>query len=86
LLCFGKKVLVFNDFDREVAVASWGPEEETQSPGIVSAEMGYTVPESGKTVLLIAHQSIFSPSLSHNLLSAMQMRLHDVVVNETLNF
>jgi hypothetical protein len=45
--------------------------------------MGYTIPESWKTVLLIAHQSIFSPSLSHNLLSTMQIRLHDVIVNET---
>jgi hypothetical protein len=48
--------------------------------------MGYTIPESGQTVLLIAHQSIFSPSLNQNLLSTMQMRLHDVIVNETLKF
>jgi hypothetical protein len=73
--------LVFNDFGREVTVAGWDPEGETQSLGIVSAAMGYTIPESGKTVLLIAHQSIISPSLSHNLLIAMQMRLHDLIVN-----
>jgi hypothetical protein len=48
--------------------------------------MGYTIPENGKTVILIAHQSIFSPSLSHNFLSNMQMRLHDVSVNETPKF
>jgi hypothetical protein len=45
--------------------------------------MGYTIPETGEMVLLIAHQSIFSPSLSHNLLSTMQMRLYDGIVNET---
>jgi hypothetical protein len=78
--------LVLDDFDREVTVAGWDPEGETQSLSIVSAAMGYTFPESGKTVLLIAHQSIFSPSLSHNLLSTMQMRLHDVIVNETTKF
>jgi hypothetical protein len=82
----GKEVLVFNDFDREVTVAGWDPEGEIQSLSIVSAAMGYTIPESGKTVLLIAHQSIFSPSLSHNLLSTMQMRLHDVIVNESPKF
>jgi transcription initiation factor TFIIIB Brf1 subunit/transcription initiation factor TFIIB len=82
----GKEVFVFNDFDREVTVAGWDPEGETQSLNIVSAAMGYTIPESGKTVLLIAHQSIFSPSLSHNLLSTMQMRLHDVIVNEKPKF
>jgi hypothetical protein len=48
--------------------------------------MGYTLPESGKTVLLIAHQSILSPSLSHNLISTMQMRLHYVIVNEAPKF
>jgi hypothetical protein len=37
-------------------------------------------------VLLIVHQSIFSRSLNHNLLSTMQMRLHDVIVNETPKF
>jgi hypothetical protein len=48
--------------------------------------MGYTIPQSGKTVLLMVHHSIFSPSLNHNLLSTMQMRLHDVIVNETPKF
>jgi hypothetical protein len=48
--------------------------------------MGYTIPQSGQTVLLIAHQSIFIPSLSHNLISTMQMRLHDVIVNEAQKF
>jgi hypothetical protein len=37
----------------------------------------------GKTVLLIVHQSLFSPSLNHNLLITMQMRLYDIFVNET---
>jgi hypothetical protein len=37
-------------------------------------------------VLFIVHERIFSPTLSHNLLSKMQMRLNDVVVNETPTF
>jgi hypothetical protein len=36
----GKEVMVLNDFDREVTVAGWDPEGETQSLKIVSAEMG----------------------------------------------
>jgi hypothetical protein len=40
----GKEVLVFNDFDREVTVAGWDPEGETQSLSIVSTAMGYTIP------------------------------------------
>jgi hypothetical protein len=82
----GKEVLVFNDFYREVTVTGWYPEGKNQSLIIFSAAMGYTIPESGQTMLLIAHQSIFSPSLNHNLISTMQMRLHDVIVNETPKF
>jgi hypothetical protein len=48
--------------------------------------MGYTIPQSGNNVLLIVHQSIMSPTLNHNLLSTMKMRLHDVIVNETPKF
>jgi hypothetical protein len=44
----GKEVLVFNDFDREATFAGWDPEGEIQSLSIVSAAMGYTIPESGK--------------------------------------
>jgi hypothetical protein len=69
----GKEVLVFNDFDREVTVTDWDPVGETQSMMIVSATMGYTISKSGKTVLLIVPQSIFSPSLNHNFLSTMQI-------------
>jgi hypothetical protein len=82
----GKEVLVFNDFDRDVTVTGWDPEGETQSLRIVSAAMGYTIQESGQTVLLIAHQSFFSPSLNHNMLSTMKMILHGVIVNETPKF
>jgi hypothetical protein len=82
----GKEVLVFNEFDREVTVTGWDLEGETQSLRIFSAVMGYTNSQTGQTVLLIAHQSIFSPSLNHNLLSTIQMRLHDVIVNETPKF
>jgi hypothetical protein len=83
MLCLWKEVLLFNDFDLEVTVSGWYPEGETKSLWIVSASMGYTIPEMGKTVLFTAYQSIFSPTLNHNFLSTMQMRLHDMVVNET---
>jgi hypothetical protein len=35
---------------------------------------------------LIVHQSIFSPTLNQNLLSTMQLRLHDIIVNKTPKF
>jgi hypothetical protein len=44
------------------------------------------MPQSGKTVLLIVHQRILSPTLNHNLLITMQLRLHAVIVNEIAKF
>jgi hypothetical protein len=44
------------------------------------------MPHSGKTVLLSVNQIILSPNLNHNSLSTMQIRLHDVIVNETPKF
>jgi hypothetical protein len=82
----GKYVLVLNDFDLEVTVTGWDPEGESQSLRIVPAEMGYTLPQSGQTVLPIVHQSIWRPTLNPNLLSTMQLRLHGVIVNETPKF
>jgi hypothetical protein len=82
----GKEFLVLNDFDREVTVTGWDPEGEAQSLWIVSAYLGYTIPQSGKTALLSVHQSILSPTLNHNFISTIQLRLHDVIVNETPKF
>jgi hypothetical protein len=82
----GKEVLVFNYFDREVTVTGWDPGRETQSLRIVSAANGYNMPHSVKTVLLIDHQSILIPTSNPNLLSTIQLRLHDVIVNETPTF
>jgi hypothetical protein len=50
------------------------------------AALGYVIPQTGKTVLFIIHQGIHLPHLEHNLLSTMQMKLNDVIVNETFKF
>jgi hypothetical protein len=82
----GKYVLVFNDFDLYVTATGWDPKVETKPLRIVSDALGYTIPQTGKTVLLIFHQSILSPTLNHNLLSTMQLILYDVIVNATPKF
>jgi hypothetical protein len=76
----GKEALLYNDFDREVTVSGYDPSGETKSLRNVSTALGYVIPDTGKNVLLIVHQSISLPTLDHNLPSTMQMRLHDVVV------
>jgi hypothetical protein len=80
------RALIFNEFDREFTVSGYDPSGETKPLRNVSAALGYAIPETGKNVLLIIHQAISLPTLDHNLMSNMQMRLHDVVVNETPKF
>jgi hypothetical protein len=77
----GKEALLFNEFDREVTVSGYDPSGEKKSMRTVSVALGYVIPETGKNVLLIIHQAISLPKLDHNLLSTMQMKLHDVAVN-----
>jgi hypothetical protein len=77
---------LFNDFNREVTVSGYDPVGETKSLRVVSAALGYVIPQTGNMVLLIIHQGIHLPHLDQNLLSTMQMPLHDVIVNETPNF
>jgi hypothetical protein len=78
----GKEALMFNDFDRKVTVSGYDPSGETKSSRTVSMALGYAIPETGNNVLLIIHQAIYLPTLDNNLLSTMQMRLDDVLVNE----
>jgi hypothetical protein len=69
----GKYALLFNDFDREVTVSRYDPSGETKLLWIVFAALGYAIPQTGKTVLLIIHQGIFLPHLEHSLLRTMKM-------------
>jgi hypothetical protein len=82
----GKEALLFDDFNHKVTVSGYDPAGETKSVWIVSAALGYVIPQTGKTMILIIHQGNHLPHLEHNLLSTMQMRLHDVIVNETSKF
>ena len=53
---------------------------------MVSAALAYDSPVNGEVIILVVHQAIHIPHLHHNLLSPMQLRLHDVIVNDTPRF
>jgi hypothetical protein len=80
----GMEVITFQDFERPVNVSGYDPKGPVaMALKTVSAGMAYNVPGSGRVVILILHQEINLPHLPHNLINPMQMRLNDVVVNET---
>jgi hypothetical protein len=81
------EVITFQEFECPVNGSGYDPKGPVvMALKTVSAGMAYDVPGSGKFVILIVHQEINLPHLTHNLLNPMQMRLNDVVVNETPKF
>jgi hypothetical protein len=83
----GMEVITFQDFERPVNISGYDPKGTVaMALKTVSSGMAYDVPGSGRVVIIILHQAINLPHLPHNLLNPMQMRLNDVVVNETPKF
>jgi hypothetical protein len=52
----------------------------------VSGVIGYVHPSDGKDYYLVIHQAIRNPSLQHNLLCPMQLRVNDIIINEQPKF
>lgn len=83
----GRNALILHDFDRPVDVVGYDPQGQVASAlRTVSAALAYTNPTSGETVILVVHQAIHMPRLSHNLLCPNQLRLNDVAVDERPKF
>jgi hypothetical protein len=80
-------VITFQNFKRPVNVSGYDPKGPVAvALKTVSAGMAYDVPGSGRVVIIIVHQAIKLPYLPHNVLNPVQMRLNNVVVNETPKF
>ena len=79
-----KDVLIIHDLDRTVNVTGYDPSHsDATSLRMVSAALVYDSPVNGEVIVLVIHKAIHIPHLHHNLLSPMQLRLHDVPVNNT---
>jgi hypothetical protein len=83
----GKDSLVIHDFDRPVNVTGYEPNQPVaKALQTVSAALAYDNPVNGEVIILVVHQAIHIPHLSHNLLSPFQMRLSDVTANDAPRF
>ena len=52
----------------------------------MSATLEYDDPVLDETVILLVHQAIYIPAVEHNLISTMQVRLNDMIVDDTPRF
>ena len=83
----GYKTLVVNDFDKPINIVGYDPKGPvTASLRTITGALAYDCPETGDTSILVVHQAIHNPELEHNLLSPLQMRLNDVMVNDIPKF
>jgi Reverse transcriptase (RNA-dependent DNA polymerase) len=83
----GSNSLIVHDYERPINVSGYDPNGPVaEDLKTVSAALAYDDPVSGETVILLVHQAIYIPAITHNLLSTMQVRLNDVIVNDTPRF
>jgi Reverse transcriptase (RNA-dependent DNA polymerase) len=85
--CVGNGVLIINETDRFVNatpfIKSLGMVKKVP---IVSAAIAYDDPRSGKVYILVIHQALYFKEMIRCLLCPMQLRLHDVTINERPKF
>ena len=75
--------LIIQDFEQPVTVKGYdGKTAMDHDRRTVSAVVAYDHPRTGETFYLIIHQAILIERITHNLLSTMQMRDHDIRVND----
>jgi hypothetical protein len=83
----GRHAHIFQHFGRQVNITGYDPSLGTVSnQEIVSAALAYDDPSSGEVIILIIHQAIHVPKLSHNLICPMQLRLNDIHLDECPKF
>jgi hypothetical protein len=84
----GRNYLVVHDYERgPMNVSGYDPSAPIAMMNLktVSVALAYEGPVTGKTVILMVHRAILivMPDLSHNLLSIVQVRMKDILINET---
>ena len=83
----GRNVLVIHIYNQTVSVTGYDPSQAaTNGLQVVSAQVAYDRPDTGQVVLLTIHQAIHVPTMEHNLLCPMQLRMNDCQVLECPKF
>jgi hypothetical protein len=83
--CFGRRnvFVLSHDLNHEASVSGFLPSFGSVPTPIASVAVAYDDPVTFTTYILIFHQSLLFDDLPNNLLCPFQLRLNDVVVNDT---
>jgi hypothetical protein len=83
----GNDCVILQDFERTVNVVGYDDSQGVREGcRTVTGAVAYDDPMSGEVIIIVIHQAIHIPTMSHNLLCPMQMRMNDVRVNEVPKF
>ena len=79
----GRHGRVVDKFYRTVNVTGYNPKlGTTKNVDIITAALACDDPSSGEAIILFVHQAGHIPMMENNLLCPMQMRIHEVEVND----
>lgn len=81
----GSNCLVTHDFETPVRVTGYD-KGKSKTYRTISAALAYDDPMTGEVIILVINQAIFIPTIKHNLLCPMQLRLNDIEVDEKPKF
>jgi hypothetical protein len=83
----GSKALVVYYYIKPVNIIGYDPSRpKTSALWTVSGVLAYDYPKTGATFILVVNQGIHNPNIDHNLLSTLQLRLNDIIVNDKPKF
>ena len=75
--------MLSEDLSQQALVGGFLPELGLVSTPIVSVALAYDDPVSYTTYILIFHQGLIFEGLERNLLCPFQMRMNDIIVNDS---
>ena len=84
--CVGSQCIITHDYGKSVTACGFDPKLQAKELRVVNAAVAYERPETGEIIIVMINQAIHMPTLDHNLLSTMQLRLSDMIVNDCPKF
>ena len=81
--CVGSDLYILFKHNKSVQVSGFSESlGQIQNADVVTAACAYDNPTTGETNIIIIHQAILIPQIEHTLLSTIQARYNDVIINE----
>jgi hypothetical protein len=83
----GKNALFVHVSNKKVNATEFDPTlGKVKDLDLLSAALSYDCPDTGETVILMAHQAVHVPTMTNDLLCPTQMRVNEIGIQECPKF